>query len=379
MGKNLTETEMKYVSLLIKPASGRCNLRCRYCFYEDVSSRRAGGDMGLMTYGTLEKLVKQSMALAEREVSFAFQGGEPMLRGVDFYRHFAACVERCKRPGLNVSCAIQTNGTLIDDEWAEFFREKRFLVGVSMDGTRELHDANRTDVRGRGSWSAAARGLSVLQRHGADVNILCVVTGAAARRGVAIYQNMKKLGVRFLQFIPCLDPLGEERGQRAFSLTPGRYETFLKAVFDQWYRDWESGHYVSVRLFDDYVHILAGQSPGTCATNGMCGQYFTVEADGGVYPCDFYVLDELRMGNIHENTLAELAASPVSRAFCERGAGSPDECRGCKWLPLCRGGCQRDWVGTERNYLCPALKGFFEYAYPRLEHIARAERRASMR
>ena len=365
---------MKYVTLLVKPASGRCNLRCRYCFYEDVSGHRQEYDLGLMPEETLELLVRQTMDLAQEGVNIGFQGGEPMLRGLPFYRKLLELEQRYQKPGVTVSHTIQTNGTLITPEWAEFFRDNRFLVGLSLDGLREIHNDFRVDPRGKGSWPDAVRGLDLLKKAGAEVNLLCVVTGAVARRGQAVYQNLKKLGVPFLQFIPCLDPMEGPRGQWPFSLTPQRYETFLKTVFDLWYQDWAGGHYVSVRLFDDYVNLLAGRGAGTCATTGSCGQYFVIEGDGSVYPCDFFVLDHLRLGKLGEQTLAEMAASPVAQEFCTRGHGHPAQCEGCPWLPLCRGGCQRDWDG-DRNYQCPALKGFFEYAYPRLNQIAQMERR----
>ena len=361
--------------MLIKPASGRCNLRCRYCFYEDVAENRAEADLGLISEETLELLVRQAMELAQERVSFAFQGGEPMIRGLPFYERFIQLEAQYARPGVAIEHSIQTNGILIDEAWAEFFRKNNFLVGLSLDGIKALHDGNRVDAAGKGTWGAVERALKLLQKHQVDCNVLCVVTGAAARRAQAVYQNLKKLGCRYLQFIPCLDPLGEERGGRPFSLTPERYGTFLRALFDQWYRDWEEGDYVSVRLFDDYVHLLAGQPAGTCATAGTCGRYFVVEGDGSVYPCDFFVLDRWRMGRLGEQTLAELAAAPAAEEFCARGRGRPAQCEGCLWLALCSGGCQRDWVGEEFNYHCAALRSFFEYAYPRLARMAALERR----
>lgn len=367
---------MQTVSMLIKPATGRCNLRCSYCFYEDVAGHRAERDMGLMSEATLERLVRTAMTSAERRVSFAFQGGEPMLRGLPFFERFVQLERQYQKPGLAVERSIQTNGTLVDEAWAGFFAKEHFLVGLSIDGTKDLHDANRLDPAGRGSWNRAVRALALLQKHRVETNLLCVVTGAVARRGQAVYQSLKKLGVGYLQFIPCLDPLGEERGQRPFSLTPARYGQFLKDVFEVWYRDWEQGQYVSVRLFDDYVHLLTGQPAGACATRGDCGQCYVVEGDGSVYPCDFFVLDEWRMGNLNRQDLEELAAAPAAQRFCELGCGHPAACGGCRWLPLCGGGCRRDWVGEERNYYCEALREFFEYAYPRMEHIAGMERRA---
>ena len=174
---------MRELSMLIKPASGRCNLRCKYCFYEDVTEHRDQADLGMMSEHTLELLVRQAMELAEGRVSFAFQGGEPMLRGLEFYRKFVELEQAYARPGLQVEHSIQTNGTLIDEVWADFFRENGFLVGLSLDGTRELHDVNRVDVRGKGTWSTVTQSLGILQAHQAEYNILCVVTGAPARAG----------------------------------------------------------------------------------------------------------------------------------------------------------------------------------------------------
>lgn len=368
---------MDTVSVLIKPASSSCNLRCRYCFYEDITTLREIPNMGFMSEQTLEQLVQQAMSLAERRVSFAFQGGEPMLRGLEFYQKLIALERKYIRAGLLVEHSIQTNGMLIDEEWADFFRDNGFLVGISMDGMRQLHDANRIDPKGKGTWTIVERAVRLLQKKQVNFNLLCVITGPAGRRGQAIYQNLKNMGCRYLQFIPCLDPLEEEHGSHGFSLSPERYGTFLKTVFDLWYRDWEQGDYVSVRLFDDYVHLLSGQPAGTCATNGACGRYFVVEGDGSVYPCDFFVLDDYRLGSLQEQSLEEMAASPIACSFCTTGRGAPKECEGCRWLPLCGGGCQRDWVDGQRNYHCQAFRDFFEYAYPRLEHIARLERRAA--
>ncbi len=336
--------------------------------------QRQESDLGFMTEDTLELLVRQAMETARHSVSFAFQGGEPMLRGLPFFRRFIELEKKYWKPGVRVEHSIQTNGTLIDPQWAEFFRENRFLVGISLDGTRENHDRNRVDVQGCGTWDRVAEGLQLLQAHHVDINALCVVTGQAARRGAAIYQNLKKLGFRYIQFIPCLDPLKEPRGKQAFSLSPQRYGQFLCSVFDQWYKDWEQGDYVSIRLFDDYVHLLSGQPTGTCATTGHCGRYFVVEGDGSVYPCDFFVLDEQKLGQLGENTLAELSQSPIAADFCATGRGAPRNCQGCQWLRLCSGGCQRDWVGGEYNYHCQAMKAFFQYAFPRMAQIARLER-----
>lgn len=367
---------MNTLSFLIKPASGQCNLRCKYCFYEDETDNRSLRDCGFMTEETLELLVRQAMEYTDHRVIFAFQGGEPMLRGLNFYKRLIHLERKYFRPSVQIEHSIQTNGTMINEEWATFFKDHNFLVGLSIDGTRENHNLNRVDGLGRGSWKAVENAWNLLTKYDVNTNAVCVITGPAARRGQAIYQNLKKLGFRYMQFIPCLDPIGKERGSEPYSLSPERYGHFLRTIFDLWYRDWEQGDYVSIRMFDDFVHILAGQIPGTCATNGSCGRYLVVEGDGSVYPCDFFALDSWKLGDLGKTPLPELLGSSLAEKFCTQGRGQPAECSGCPWLPLCNGGCQRDWVGNDRNYHCAALRAFFAYAYPRLQVMAKLERQA---
>lgn len=369
---------MKIVSLLIKPVSGACNLRCRYCFYRELESH-GGVPGGRMTESTLENLVRGAFESAEDAVCFAFQGGEPMLAGLDFFKRFAELEQTYRRPEVFVERTIQTNGTCITPEWAEFFRQHDFLVGVSVDGTRALHDLSRVDDAGAGSFDAVRRGVQALETAGVEHNALCVVTGALARHGQQAYEGLKKLGFSYIQFIPCLDELGQTRGENPWSLTPKRYAQFLKTTFDLWFRDYASGHYVSVRQFDDYVHLLAGRRASACAATGQCGQYFVVEADGSCYPCDFFVLPDTKTGNVNESPLSAIASGARQREFEAAGAARPDACAACDFsVPCGAGGCRRDFVmdgAGVRNYFCPAYREFFAYALPRLEQIAAMERR----
>ena len=369
---------MESVSLLIKPASGLCNMRCKYCFYEDVSNNRKQKSYGMMSLETAEALVRRLFAQPRRQAVISFQGGEPTAAGLDFYRQFTELVRRYNKQGSKVSYSIQTNGCRLDNEWARFFAEHRFLVGISCDGPAKEHNEMRVDAAGRGTFHGVMRAIQLLEAHKVDFNILCVVTGFTARHGRKVYGFFRQKGFRYLQFIPCLDPLGEPRGGQRFSLTPEKYGTFLRDVFDCWYRDWAAGNYASVRLFDDYVHILCGRAPGTCSSSGVCGRYFLVEADGGVYPCDFFVLDEWRMGNIRERSFEELARSPQALRFLEESRRIALECTQCRYRPVCRGGCKRDKLAEEgnRNYFCSAFQSFFDYALPRLQQIAREERKA---
>lgn len=376
------EYTMDYVSLLIKSSSGFCNMHCSYCFYRDEMSKRMEAVHSYMEYRTASLLIKQTFDILNPGgwVNFNFQGGEPTLTGLDFYRYFVQQVNQFNRNNVNVFYTFQTNGLLLDKFWADFFLENRFLVGISLDGTRELHDANRRDVKGAGTWEQAIAGLRLLQKKGVDVNALCVVTRKTVLHPTEAYRNLKSLGLNYIQFIPCLDPLGEERGSLQFSLTPGLYTRFLCHLFDEWYHDWETGHYTSVRIFDDYVHLAMGLPAGTCAALGSCGSYIVVESDGSLYPCDFYCLDKWKIGKLGEISLADAQKSETTARFVREGRLLPDECVCCQWFRICRGGCKRDRHGMQdiHNYFCPAFREFFSYAWERILHIAEAERLQSL-
>lgn len=375
---------MKTVNLLIKPASSLCNLRCRYCFYEDEAMNREEPSLGVMGRDTAELLIRRAYEAVEPggSVSFAFQGGEPTVAGLDFFRDFTAMARRMKPERVGIGFSIQTNGTLLDDEWAELLRREGFLTGLSMDGTREVHDMHRVDKAGEGTWKRVLRAKRLLEAHRVDHNALCVVTGALARHPDQAYNSLKKLGFRYIQFIACLDPLGEPRGGRPWSLTPEAYGKFLCRVFDLWYADWERGDYHSVRLFDDYVHTILGDGAGTCATCGRCGAYFVVEGDGSVYPCDFFALDRWKLGSIRDRTLTELGQCDRAREFLQWGTVKPAECMACRYGRICNGGCKNDWQedGTgPHNYYCASFKTLLDHAQAGLGNIVRAELRARNR
>ena len=369
---------MKSVNLLIKPASSLCNLRCRYCFYEDEAQNRAQHSMGIMGEALAEALIRQVFEAVEAGgfVSFAFQGGEPTVAGLPFFRFFVDTVSKYNPGGVRVSYAIQTNGTLLNEEWAQFLKENHFLLGLSLDGIRSVHDMHRTDLAGEGTWKRVLAARTLLEKHGVDYNALCVVTGPCAQRAEQVYKSLKSLGFRYMQFIACLDPMGHARGQEPWSLTPEAYGAFLCRLFDLWYRDWEVGDYHSIRLFEDCVHILLGDGASTCATCGKCGAYLVVEGDGSAYPCDFYVLDDWKIGSVKEMTIAEMAESEKAKAFLAWGTRKPDECASCPYGSICRGGCKNDWFTDEtgpHNYFCHAFRMLLDHALPRLQQVAKAE------
>jgi len=368
---------VRYVSLLVKPSSSLCNMRCRYCFYADESEHRETKSMGIMTDETMERLIGAAFAACDDggALSFSFQGGEPTVAGLPFFERFVRLVRERNTRSLPVSWAIQTNGLALNGEWAAFFKKERFLVGVSIDGDRALHDRMRPDAGGAGTFERVAGNFRLLRDAGVDVNILCVVNGETAERPREVYRALRSLKTDFIQFIPCLDPLETERGAMPWSLTPEKYGRFLKETFDEWYNDWASGRYVSVRQFDDYVHNLMGMPPSSCAASGQCGTYLVAEADGSLYPCDFYALDEWKLG-MAEDGLDRLMDGRLMRAFRHRAERKPKECARCRYFPVCRGGCPRDWVrhgDQPHNYYCAPLKAFFDHAAERLMRIARAE------
>ena len=372
---------MKSLNLLIKPASSLCNLRCRYCFYEDEANNRTQHSMGVMKEKLAEKLIAQTFEAVglEGNVSFTFQGGEPTLAGLPYYQKFVAAVDRFCPQNVTVQYAIQTNGMVLDEAWAAFLRENRFLVGLSLDGVRAIHDSLRVDSSGQGTWRRVLHARTLLEKYHVPYNALCVVTGPCAEKPEQVYRSLKTLGFRYMQFIACLDPIGQEKGRQPWSLTPKAYGTFLCRMFDLWYQDWNAGDYHSIRLFDDYIHILLGNHASTCATCGKCGSYLVVEGDGSVYPCDFFVLDAWKIGTLEESTVAQLLESERAQEFLRWGREKPAECASCPYGFICNGGCKNDWIYSEtgsHNYYCRAFQELLTYALPRLQYIARVETQA---
>lgn len=364
---------MPPVNVLIKPASGACNLRCRYCFYADEAARREVANYGIMSRDTLETLIMRAFEAADRSVTFGFQGGEPTLCGLDFYRDVVRLQKKYAKKGVAVQNAIQTNGMLIDDEWAAFLAENKFLTGLSLDGHMDLHDLNRVDAQGAGSFARVMQAADTLTRHKAEFNVLTVVTGETARKIRRVYSFFRKNNLLWQQYIPCLDPLDAERGRTPYALTPELYASFLKTLFDLWYEDVMAGRFIYIRYFENLLGMLIGRPPESCGLSGQCALQFVTEADGSVYPCDFYVLDDHRMGCVQQNSFAEMAASPAAQAFLS-APYVHEKCKGCRFYPICRGGCRRDRdMGGEISltYFCPAYREFFEYALPRLTGIAR--------
>lgn len=346
---------MQYFSALVKPASSLCNMRCAYCFYHDVAENRETASYGVMKEETARRLVEEIAAFVKSpaQVSFLFQGGEPTLAGLAFFERFAALCQEILPTGLKVRFSIQTNGLLLDDAWCAFLKEHQVLVGLSWDGPAELHDGNRVDAGGKGTFSRVKRAASLLEAWGVEYNVLCVVTKASARHGEKLLRFFLRQGVRHLQFIPCLEPLGAE-GERPYTLSPRQYGSFLTGAFSFWVEEQKRGKELHIRTFENLFQLLRGQPAEQCGAMGFCTAQFVVEGDGSVYPCDFYVLDDYYCGNVRTDSIEKIRSSPGLRAFMERCEPKPAECESCPVVSLCGGGCARyrSFYGRETGY-CP--------------------------
>ena len=363
---------MPPVSIIIKPVSGACNMRCPHCFYADEMERRERGLRPAMSTETLERAVRAIFADADGSVSLLFQGGEPTLAGVEFYEALLQFEETYNAKKLPVAHAMQTNGLELSSRMIAFLARERFLVGVSLDGFAEAHDAARPDARGRETFARVRANLERLRGAGVECSVLCVVNDAVARKPEAAFKALARYGR--VQFIPCLDPL--DGPPRADALTPGRYLNFLKAAFELYERAYYAGRPVSVRNFDNWLLILLGLPPESCGMTGRCAPGLVVESDGELYPCDFYALDEWRLGNVANTRLADALRSETMRRFLETSFVVPERCRTCRWYPFCRNGCRRERdPETHVNHWCDAHKAFFDFAAERMVAMARDMRR----
>ena len=359
---------MKNISFLIKPSSSKCNLNCSYCFYYDEAQNRSIEDYGYMSDETTYKLIEQAFLYAkDGNISFAFQGGEPTLIGLDYYRKFIACVNSMK-DNESVNYSIQTNGLLIDEEWSIFFQENNFLVGLSLDGTKKTNDTNRVDYTKKGSYFQIIAAAKILKKFEVSFNILTVVTNVVAKNTESVYNSYKELGFDYLQFILCLEPLDNTIDNH--SLSPEMYFSFLKKLFDLWYQDFMEDNYISIRMFDNIGGMYLGRQPESCDMIGQCTVQHVIEADGSIYPCDFYALDEYLLGNIMSDSLINLENHPIATKFIDESIGVHEKCTQCKWLRLCRGGCKKHNDVKGLNKYCDTYLEFYEFAHDRFMEIA---------
>ena len=325
-------------------------------------------------------MIESTIYLDTSTINFLFADDAPEKKEitVDFFENFVEKVNELNSKKLTVSYSLQTNGLDIDEEMIKFFAKHNFLLGLSLDGDPKNHNLTRLDAKGNHTHAKVLKTAQLLDLHKVKYNILVVVTRQTARHVEKIYGYLKSKGFRFLQFIPCLAPLGEEPFDNIYSPRPYEYESFLKKLFKLYYDDYMAGSYVSIRFFDNLVRIAMGAEPEQCGLLGACPGQFVIEADGSVYPCDFYCIDHWRLGNINEMSFAELASSPKMREFIKTSLHDDENCRLCEYAQLCRGGCRRDRDSSlagaaGENIYCDALYSFFEFAKAGLQEIARFE------
>ena len=366
---------MRNLSLLIKPASSNCNMRCQYCFYADIVGMRTVKNHGVMSLDTLEIIVRKALSVDTKYCLFGFQGGEPALAGLDFYKKLIELVKKYNHNKVQVKYTLQTNGLLIDSEWSKFFQENKFLVGLSIDAEKQFHDGLRSDSTGKGTHNRGMNAARLLVKHQVDFNILSVVTRQLASHPDKAYRFYKQNGFRYIQFIPCLNGLQDKPGENIYSLDAKIYGAFLCRIFDLWYADFIKGEYISIRSFDNYIRMLKGQAPENCAMNGFCTAYALIEADGGVYPCDFYAIDEYFLGNIKTHGFDEMLGGERAKIFISPSLYQDPVCGECAYYPICRGGCRREREPAVNgrlllNCYCEAYKQFFKHALFRMKVIA---------
>lgn len=366
---------MPSLSIMFKTVSTDCNLDCTYCYYrESLEGTRVRRRLDL---GLLVRFIPTYMAYISdvKVASMSWQGGEPALAGLSFFERVVALQAAHAAPGTLISNALQTNAVLLDEAWGAFLRRYNWLVGVSLDGPEEIHNALRADRGGRGSFARVMRGTDVLRRHGVDFNNLCVLAPHNVRQAAELMTFYRAQRFTHDQFIPAMDFQAMQPDRSAsFLITPAEYGAFLVEAFDVWY---EGGSpTLSVRIFDNFLQSYLGVPNDMCVHASTCDAGIVVEWDGSAYPCDFYIHPGWKLGNVLDTPLGELARGSARKAFIAQKTPLPTECPRCEWLRVCKSGCPRNRAVTDGvaapDYFCESYKQFFAHADARLERLKSA-------
>lgn len=358
--------------VMLKPRGAICNLDCKYCYFL-AKEMMYPGSRFRMADDLLENYTKQYIdAQRVPEVTFAWQGGEPTLMGLDFFKRAVELQQQYRKPGMTIHNAFQTNGVLLDDDWCRFFHQHHFLIGLSVDGPKHIHDAYRVDKGGRPTFERVMAGLALLKKHKVEFNILTTVHAANADHGVEVYRCLRdEVGTQFMQFIPIVErdnETGYQEGDRVTerSLTAEQYGRFLISIFDEWVRR-DVGR-VFVQIFDVALAAWAGERPGLCVFEETCGLALAMEHNGDLFACDHFVEPSYRLGNIQEIPLIDMVASAEQRQFgLDKRDKLPQYCRACEVRFVCNGGCPKDrLISTPDgepglNYLCGGFRAFFNH------------------
>jgi len=367
------EPNMPTLAAMFKTVSTDCNLDCGYCYYRQSL---LGKPIHQIDSSMLEAFTCQYMEYVAdtRQANIGWQGGEPTLAGLDFFRRVVELETRYARPGTAINNMIQTNGTLLNNEWGHFLKEFNFLVGISLDGPESVHDMQRKDRGGHGSFRRVMSGIEVLRHHRVDMNILCVVGPHNVTQALQIMRFYQQEGLTHLQFMPAMGfQATEPEEQPVYSVSPEAYGQFLIALFDQWYEG--STPRVSIRIFDNFLQSYLGIQNELCVHSDACNAGVVVEYNGDVYPCDFYIHPRWKLGSIFQESLIDIAENPQRTAFIKRKHPLPTQCKTCTWKDLCKGGCPRNRPtlpngGQAPEYFCQSYKQLLVHAHSRLQSLS---------
>jgi len=358
-------------SLIIKPAGADCNFDCDYCFYLKKSELYPDVKKHQMSVDVLEEMIKQVMQSSGRQVGFIWQGGEPTLMGLDFFKKVVEFQQKYGK-GQIVSNAFQTNGYLLNEDWARLFHQYKFLIGLSIDGEPPVHNRFRRTIGGGSTFEKIWQNMELLRRYDVDFNFLAMVNSESAKYPEKTFNFFLKNNIIYMQFIPIVEY--DNKGEIAdFSVSASAYGDFLCRLFDLWYNN---GHpNTSVRDFDSLLHKEVRGRSTICIYDNRCGQHVVVEHNGDVYACDFFVEPEWKYGNLMETPIPELVLSEKCKEFTNLKMDLQQQCRNCKWLSYCYGGC-RKFRGIKddpekKYYFCESYKTFFEYSIPKVKKLAK--------
>ena len=359
--------------VMLKPAGARCNLRCKYCYYLEKELLYPDDKVHTMSDELLEMFIREYIgSQTTGEVLFTWHGGETLLRQPDFYRK-AVVLQKKYGSGRHIANCIQTNGTLLTDEWCHFFRENHWLVGVSVDGPQTFHDHYRMDRHGKPSFQRVMQGIELLNKYSVDLNAMAVVNDYNGNHPLEFYHFFKDIGCHYLQFTPVVER-SADGNVTSFSVNARQWGDFICTLFDEWVKE-DVGVYF-VQLFDATLANWMGVTPGVCTMGRSCGHAGVMEYNGDVYACDHFVFPEYKLGNIRSNTLVEMMYSPRQQAFgLAKHTTLPRQCRQCPYLFACNGECPKNrFIQTADgekglNYLCEGYRKFFNHVAPYMEYM----------
>lgn len=373
--------------VMTKPVGAVCNLACAYCYYLEKANLYKDTSKHVMSDELLEKFIREYIgSQTMHEVLFTWHGGETLMRPLSFYRKVVE-LQRQYAGGHAIDNCIQTNGTLLTDEWCEFFKENNWLVGISIDGSQEFHDEYRKNRSGRPSFAKVMQGIRLLNKHGVEWNAMAVVNDYNADYPLEFYHFFKEIGCRYIQFAPIVERLSKHEDGRYlatplqpgeqladFSVSPEQWGNFLCTLFDEWVRN-DVGQ-IFIQLFDSTLANWVGEQPGVCSMAKTCGHAGVMEFNGDVYACDHYVFPEFKLGNIYQQTLVEMMYSERQMEFGQMKQKSlPSQCRACEFLFACNGECPKNRFATTAsgepglNYLCKGYHRFFKHVAPYMDYM----------